>query len=271
MAQDGSDRTDLLVVGAGPYAYSAAACAREHGIRTTVVGLPMSFWRRQMPADMLLRSGADWHLDAAGVHTFEAYFEDHGLEPADHDPVPIGVFLDHTDWFARAEGARCPTSASSTPWPPTATASSRRWRTARRSPPRRCWPHPASGTSSTCPRGTTACPRTAGRTRATSSTSTAWPTRAWSSSVVGRAPTSGRRCSATTERARSTSCTAIPLPSSSGSAGPSSTPMSSRPSRSAAGGGRCPLRNGSRSRRSSGRSADSRSSPGWCHDCAHTS
>jgi len=104
MATDGPQRTDLLVVGAGPYAYSAAACAREHGIHTTVVGLPMSFWRRQMPADMLLRSGADWHLDAAGVHTFEAYFEDRGLESADHDPVPIGVFLDHTDWFAEQKG-----------------------------------------------------------------------------------------------------------------------------------------------------------------------
>ena len=29
-----ADRTDLLVIGAGPYAYSAAACARDHGIDT---------------------------------------------------------------------------------------------------------------------------------------------------------------------------------------------------------------------------------------------
>jgi len=97
-------RTDLLVVGAGPYAYSAAACARDAGIDTTVVGVPMSFWREQMPSDMFLRSGPDWHLDPAGEHTFAAYFEDRGLRPADHDPVPIGVFLDHTDWFREQKG-----------------------------------------------------------------------------------------------------------------------------------------------------------------------
>ena len=97
-------RTDLLVVGAGPYAYSAAAHAMASGIRTHVVGHPMSFWREQMPADMYLRSGPGWHLDSEGVHTFEAYFEDRGLRPEDHDPVPIATFLDHTDWFREQKG-----------------------------------------------------------------------------------------------------------------------------------------------------------------------
>jgi cation diffusion facilitator CzcD-associated flavoprotein CzcO len=60
----------------------------------------MSFWRDHMPADMFLRSGPDWHLDGSGVDTFEAFFEDRGLDPADHDPIPIAVFLDYTDWFA---------------------------------------------------------------------------------------------------------------------------------------------------------------------------
>ena len=93
-------RTDLLVVGAGPYAYSAAANARDHGIDTHIVGIPMAFWRDQMPTDMFLRSGTDWHLDASGVHTFAAYVEDRGLSAADLDPIPIATFLDHTDWFA---------------------------------------------------------------------------------------------------------------------------------------------------------------------------
>jgi cation diffusion facilitator CzcD-associated flavoprotein CzcO len=97
-------RTDLLVIGAGPYAYSAAAYARERGIDTHVVGEPMAFWRDQMPTDMYLRSGPDWSLDAAGPDSFMAYFEDADLEPADVDPIPIGVFLDHTDWFARRKG-----------------------------------------------------------------------------------------------------------------------------------------------------------------------
>lgn len=97
-------RTDLLVIGAGPYAYSAAAYARERGIDTHVVGHPLAFWRDQMPADMYLRSGPDWSLDAAGEDSFEAYFHDVGLDPAAVDPIPIGVFLDHTDWFAERKG-----------------------------------------------------------------------------------------------------------------------------------------------------------------------
>jgi cation diffusion facilitator CzcD-associated flavoprotein CzcO len=98
------DRTDLLVVGAGPYAYAAAACAREHGIRTRVVGRPMGFWRDQMPAGMFLRSGPDWHLDAAGEHTLEAYFEHRGLRAEEHTPIPVPLYLDHADWFRREKG-----------------------------------------------------------------------------------------------------------------------------------------------------------------------
>lgn len=98
------ERTDLLVIGAGPYGCAAAAHARDRGIATRVVGRPMSFWREQMPPDMFLRSGPDWHLDGSRVHTFEAYFEDRGLDPAEHDPVPIGVWLDHADWFLEQKG-----------------------------------------------------------------------------------------------------------------------------------------------------------------------
>ena len=94
------EHTELLVIGAGPYAYSAAAHARTRGIRTRIVGKPMSFWREKMPADMFLRSGRDWTLDADGQHGFDAFFEDRGLDPDEHDPIPIGVFLEHTDWFA---------------------------------------------------------------------------------------------------------------------------------------------------------------------------
>ena len=97
-------RTDLLVIGAGPYACSAAAHARDRGIDTHVVGRPMAFWREQMPTDMYLRSGPDWHLDGSGVETFEAYFEDRGLRPEDHDPIPISVFLDYTEWFRERKG-----------------------------------------------------------------------------------------------------------------------------------------------------------------------
>jgi cation diffusion facilitator CzcD-associated flavoprotein CzcO len=101
-----TESTDLLVIGAGPYACSAAAFARANGIDVRVVGRPMAFWREQMPEGMFLRSGTDWHLDASGVHTFAAYLEDAGLTPADVDPVPIRVFLDYTEWFLRATSLR---------------------------------------------------------------------------------------------------------------------------------------------------------------------
>jgi len=93
--------TQLLVIGAGPYALSTAALAREHGIDTTVVGVPMGFWRQNMPPGMFLRSGPDWHLDGSGVETLEAYLEDRGIRPGEVDPIPIGVFSDYADWFCQ--------------------------------------------------------------------------------------------------------------------------------------------------------------------------
>jgi FAD-dependent urate hydroxylase len=96
--------TSLLVIGAGPYALSTAAFARQHGIDTVVVGRPMGFWREHMPAGMFLRSGPDWHLDAAAIHTLEAYLEERAITPADVDPLPIGLFLDYAEWFRQVEG-----------------------------------------------------------------------------------------------------------------------------------------------------------------------
>lgn len=91
--------TQLLVIGAGPYALSTAAFAEDRGIDTVIVGRPMAFWREHMPEGMLLRSGADWHLDASGVYTLEAFLDERQIIPADVDPIPIGTFLDYVEWF----------------------------------------------------------------------------------------------------------------------------------------------------------------------------
>jgi FAD-dependent urate hydroxylase len=93
------DTTSLLVVGAGPYGLAVAARARERGIDTVVVGHPLGFWTGHMPAGMFLRSRVDWHLDASGVHTFEAFVGERGLLPTELDPIPIGVFIDYATWF----------------------------------------------------------------------------------------------------------------------------------------------------------------------------
>jgi cation diffusion facilitator CzcD-associated flavoprotein CzcO len=89
----------LLVVGAGPYGVAVAAQAIEQGIETVVVGRPMGFWTDHMPEGMFLRSGIDWHLDASGVDTFEAFIEDSGLSSAQIDPVPIDLFREYAAWF----------------------------------------------------------------------------------------------------------------------------------------------------------------------------
>jgi len=95
------DTTSLLVIGAGPYGLAVAAQAQERGIDTIVIGHPLGFWTDHMPAGMFLRSGTDWHLDASGVHTFEAFVDGSGLPPDELDPIPIGVFLEYAAWFQR--------------------------------------------------------------------------------------------------------------------------------------------------------------------------
>ena len=104
MSTDSPRTTHLLVIGGGPYALSTAALARDRGIETTVVGRPMGFWREHMPDGMFLRSGPDWHLDASGVHTLEAYLEERGIAAEDVDPIPIALFVEYADWFRRAKG-----------------------------------------------------------------------------------------------------------------------------------------------------------------------
>ncbi len=57
-----------------------------------------------MPQGMFLRSGPDWHLDAAGVHTFEAFLRDQEIALRDVDPIPVSVFLDYATWFQSNKG-----------------------------------------------------------------------------------------------------------------------------------------------------------------------
>jgi cation diffusion facilitator CzcD-associated flavoprotein CzcO len=98
------ERTELLVIGAGPYGLATAAHAKRQGIKTLVLGNAMSFWRENMPAKMMLRSGPDWHLDVAQEHTLMAFLTERGLDPAEVDPIPIALFLEYADWFREMAG-----------------------------------------------------------------------------------------------------------------------------------------------------------------------
>lgn len=93
--------TDLLIVGAGPFGLALSAYAQHHGIRHQVVGVPMGFWRDNMPEGMLLRSTCDWSLDPLGVHSIDAYLETLGKPCREVEPLSRNFYLDYADWFQR--------------------------------------------------------------------------------------------------------------------------------------------------------------------------
>jgi cation diffusion facilitator CzcD-associated flavoprotein CzcO len=96
--------TQLLVIGAGPFGLALAACARRAGIDCAIVGRSMSFWSDHMPRGMYLRSGPDWHLDTAGIHTMEAFLAARGIATADVTPLPRALYIEYVEWFRQANG-----------------------------------------------------------------------------------------------------------------------------------------------------------------------
>jgi cation diffusion facilitator CzcD-associated flavoprotein CzcO len=95
--------TDLLIIGAGPFGLALAADARHRGVDHLVVGKPMEFWKRHMPAGMYLRSACDWHLDPNGEHTIEAYLATRHQMPADVEPLSLQFYLDYAAWLQECE------------------------------------------------------------------------------------------------------------------------------------------------------------------------
>ena len=94
-------KCDVAVIGAGPYGLSAAAHLRSvKGLDVHTFGEPMSFWQRNMPVGMLLRSGwAASHIGAPkGPLTLEEYRADTSHFSA---PVPLDRFVDYGLWYQR--------------------------------------------------------------------------------------------------------------------------------------------------------------------------
>ena len=92
-------KTDLLIVGAGPFGLALAAQAQQDNIEHIIVGRAMEFWRKHMPKGMFLRSACDWHLDPQNVHTIEAYLATQNKTPADVEPLSLDFYLSYVDWF----------------------------------------------------------------------------------------------------------------------------------------------------------------------------
>jgi FAD-dependent urate hydroxylase len=91
---------DIAIVGAGPYGLAAAShLAAANGFSIRVFGEPMSFWERQMPAGMVLRSPyvASNIADPKRDLTLDD-FESVANRPLSR-PVALEQFVEYGRWF----------------------------------------------------------------------------------------------------------------------------------------------------------------------------
>jgi|WetSurMetagenome_2_1015567.scaffolds.fasta_scaffold86420_1 FAD-dependent urate hydroxylase len=98
-------RTDVAIVGAGPYGLSVAAHLAARGVRFRIFGRAMSSWRSNMPEGMYLKSpGRASNLsDPAGEHTLEHYCKTIGREYSDWErPISGELFGRYGEWFQRS-------------------------------------------------------------------------------------------------------------------------------------------------------------------------
>ena len=94
------DSCDVAVIGAGPYGLSAGAHLRAiKGLDVRVFGETMSFWDRQMPEGMLLRS--PWVASHLSDPESAFTLDDYRKKVANHfgAPVPLERFVDYGRWF----------------------------------------------------------------------------------------------------------------------------------------------------------------------------
>jgi len=95
-------KTDVTIVGAGPYGLAAAAhLGTIKGLEIRVFGEPMSFWERNMPSGMFLRSNwtATQIADPNRKLTLEAYQAANGNHLS--LPVPLDRFIQYGQWYQR--------------------------------------------------------------------------------------------------------------------------------------------------------------------------
>lgn len=92
-------KSDVVVVGAGPYGLSAAAHLNARGADVRVFGEAMSFWDRNMPGGMCLRSPweASQLSDPSRSLTVDAFQIATGTPVS--RPIPLDRFVAYGRWF----------------------------------------------------------------------------------------------------------------------------------------------------------------------------
>ena len=103
-------KTDLLIIGAGPFGLAVAAQASHLGIDHVVAGRPMEFWKQNMPAGMYLRSACDWHLDPTNIHTIDNFLAERGQTAKDVEPLSLDFYHSYAEWFQKKK------QISTVPW-----------------------------------------------------------------------------------------------------------------------------------------------------------
>lgn len=90
--------TNVAIIGAGPYGLAAAAHLRRAGAEARVFGEPMSFWKNNMPAGLLLRS--NWTATCIAEHQGELSLDSFcaGTGASFGSPVPLHRFIDYGMW-----------------------------------------------------------------------------------------------------------------------------------------------------------------------------
>ncbi len=95
-------RDPVVVIGAGPYGLAAAAHLRSVGLPVRAFGEPLGFWRRNMPAGMLLRSPRRaTHIAAPNRElSIDRYEQDEG-RLVRRPTLRLEEFVDYATWFQR--------------------------------------------------------------------------------------------------------------------------------------------------------------------------
>jgi FAD-dependent urate hydroxylase len=101
MKSNNTQNCNVTIIGAGPYGLSSAAYLRAAAVETRIFGEPMSFWEKQMPVGMCLRSnlGASHIADPKQELTLNEYCRQSGNSIS--KPIPLNLFVEYGRWFQR--------------------------------------------------------------------------------------------------------------------------------------------------------------------------